>query len=125
MWKSYLSKRQERQEEALREYYKSYDQKYPWLWELIDRFKRETPESFEITREQYHVLVEEPCIRTDGWSPYTFPRCGQESEWEGGEFPEWVAKTNLNVPIYIEGYAPPKQLELDMFGPPKQLKLVL
>lgn len=99
-------------------YYKEYHQKYPWLWELIDRFRWGTPERFVITREQYQVLLEEPCLHAGNTarSPYKFAR--------GRPDVEWVAKTNLDVPIYIEGYAPPKQLEIDFFAPPKQLKLV-
>ena len=98
--------------------YKAYDQKYPWLWELIDNFRRRAPERFVITREQYQVLLEEPCLRAGNIarSPYKFVRGGPEVEW--------IAKTRNDVPIYIEGYAPPKQLEIDFFAPPQQLKLV-
>ena len=96
-------------------YYKAYAQEYPWLWELIDNFRHKAPERFVITREQYYVLLQEPCLSAGNKarSPYKFVR-GRE----------WIAKTDMGVPIYIEGYAPPKQLEIDFFAPPKQLELV-
>ena len=111
--------RRKKRETTSERFYRAYDQKYPWLWELIRNFRHTAPERFVITREQYHVLLEEPCSHVTahatefGRSPYKFVR-GHE----------WIAKTDLGVPIYIEGFAPPKQLEIDFSAPPKQLKLV-
>jgi hypothetical protein len=85
--------------------YKEYDEKYPWLWPLITKFKLQTPEKFVITREQYDVLLEEPEFIVSGY------RTGNPSSYKIGWYNDgyvpfetkWVAKTIKGVPIYVEG----------------------
>lgn len=85
--------------------YKEYDEKYPWLWPLINKFKFRTPEKFVVTREQFYVLMEEPELFVSGYrdgNPTSYKIGCLNDDYIPNET-KWAAKTIKGVPIYVEG----------------------